>query len=154
MANATATETCFWGRSCDDLDDVEFSNIDDSLVMSLLEDSQVEDGDEERLRAVIQSLEAEIMSQNSCFEAYDLEGCQDNYRFCDAEQSGSCSTSPDHRLDFDWIDMETFQTDYSIPDDEMTSYFIELGGVGDYSQVYSYGMAMEDDDYSDLWRSA
>ncbi|KAL0443724.1 UNVERIFIED_CONTAM: hypothetical protein Slati_2095100 [Sesamum latifolium] len=153
MAKAIQTETCFWGRSCDDLDDVEFSNIDDSLIMSLLEDSQVEDGDDERLRAVIQSLEAEIMSQNSCLEAYDhSEGCPDDYRFCDVEQPESCSTSPDHCLDFEWIDMETVQTDYSIHNDEMTSYFIELGGVGDYSQVYNYGMPMEEDDYSDLWR--
>ncbi|KAL0353933.1 UNVERIFIED_CONTAM: hypothetical protein Sangu_0974600 [Sesamum angustifolium] len=152
MANATANETCLWGRSCDVLDDVEFSNIDDSLVMSLLEDSQVEEGDDERLRAVIQSLEAEIMSQNSCSEAYDSEGCLDDYRFCDVEQPESCSPQPDHCLDFEWIDMETVQTDYCIPNDEMMSYFIELGGVGDNSQAYSYGMAMEEDDYSDLRR--
>ncbi|KAK4438987.1 hypothetical protein Salat_0233300 [Sesamum alatum] len=154
MANATPTETCVRGGSCGDLDDVEFSNTDDSLViMSLLEDSQVEDGDDERLRAVIQSLEAEIMCQNSCLEAYDSKACPGHYRFCDVEQPDSCSTSPDHCLDFEWIDMETVQTDYSIRDDEMTNYFVELGGVGDYSQVYSYGMAMDhEDDYSDLWR--
>ncbi|KAL2245572.1 UNVERIFIED_CONTAM: hypothetical protein Sindi_2825400 [Sesamum indicum] len=157
MANTTATENCFWYKNSDEIDDTEFLNIDNSLVMSLLEDSEVEDGDNERLRTVIQSLEAEIMSQNSCMGTYDLEGCPDDYRSCDV----SCSTSPDRCLDFEWIDMER---DYSYLNDEVGNYFngqftdktgstmFELGGEVDYSQVFSYAMAMEEDEYCGLWQ--
>ncbi|KAL2245571.1 UNVERIFIED_CONTAM: hypothetical protein Sindi_2825300 [Sesamum indicum] len=162
MANATATENCFWYKNSDDVDDTEFLNIDNSLVMSLLEDSEVEDGDNERLRTVIQSLEAEIMSQNSCFGTNDSEGCSDDYRSCDVEQQlSSCSTSPDRCLDFECIDMEA---DYSYLTDEVGNYFncqftdkiestmFELGGEVDYSQVFSYAVAMEEDEYCGLWQ--
>ncbi|KAK4438989.1 hypothetical protein Salat_0233500 [Sesamum alatum] len=155
MANATATESCFWYNNRDDIGDTEFLNIDNSLVMSMLDDSEVEDGDNERLRTVIQSLEAEIMSQDSCLGTYDSEGCSDDYR-----SSDSCSTSPDRSLDFEWIDVET---DYSCLNDEVAGYFsgqftdkiensmLELGEV-DYSQVYNYSMAMEEDEYCRLWQ--
>ncbi|KAK4438992.1 hypothetical protein Salat_0233800 [Sesamum alatum] len=161
MANATATESCFWYNNSDDIDDSEFLNIDNSLVMSLLEDSEVEDGDNERLRTVIQSLEAEIMSQNSCLGTYDLEGCSDDYRSSDLEKLSSCSTSPDRSLDFEWIDVET---DYSCLNDEVAGYFsgqftdkidnsmFELGGEVDYLQGFSYSMAMEEDEYCSLWQ--
>ncbi|KAL0443723.1 UNVERIFIED_CONTAM: hypothetical protein Slati_2095000 [Sesamum latifolium] len=162
MANATATENCFWYKDSDDVDDTEFLNIDNSLVMSLLEDSEVEDGDSERLRTVIQSLEAEIMSQNSGFGTYDSEGCSDDCRSCDVKQQlSSCSTSPDRCLDFEWIDMET---DYSCLNDEVGNYFsgqftdriestmFELGGEVDYSQVFSYAVDMEEDEYCGLWQ--
>ncbi|KAI3457534.1 hypothetical protein Pfo_014197 [Paulownia fortunei] len=159
MANATAAENCFINQSCDDLNVVEFSNIDNSLLMSLLEDSQVEDGDDETLRIVIQSLEQEIMNQDSCLETYNSDGYPEDYRFSDVLQLESCSTSPDHHLDFEWIDMDMA---YSSPSDDMTSYFIghftdkienmvELGGVGDYSQDCS-GVPMEEDYYTGLWQ--
>ncbi|KAK4438999.1 hypothetical protein Salat_0234500 [Sesamum alatum] len=161
MANTTATESCFWYNNSDDIDDTEFLNIDNSLVMSFLEDSEVEDGDNERLRTVIQSLEAEIMSQDSCLGTYDSEGYSDDYRSSDLEQLSSCSTSPDRSLDFEWIYVET---DYSCLNDEVAGYFngqftekiensmFELGGEVDYSQVYSYSMAMEEDEYCGLWQ--
>ncbi|GFQ05754.1 hypothetical protein PHJA_002719500 [Phtheirospermum japonicum] len=146
MANAIAAENCFF--DCDDLNAVEFPNIDKSIVMSLLEDSslvQMEDGDDEMLRIVIQSLEREINKSNEYSE---------DCRFSDDEQLESCSTSPDHhRLDFDWIDTEM---DYSSPGDEMTSYFIgnytdEIGVLGDYSE-FCYEMPMEEDEYCSLWQ--
>lgn len=159
MANATATENCFFDQNYDDLNVDNFSNIDSSLLMSLLEDSQAEDGDDEMLRIMIQSLEPEIMNQDSCLETYNSDGSSEDYRFSDVEQLESCSTSPDHHLDFEWIDMEMA---YSCPSDEMARYFghftekietmvHELGGLEDYSQVY-YEMHMEEDDYIGLWQ--
>ncbi|KAI3465947.1 hypothetical protein Pfo_022610, partial [Paulownia fortunei] len=157
MANATVTENCSFCTSLDDLNDIEFSNIDSSLIMSLLEDSQVEVGDDERLRSVIQSLEAEIINQDSFLET-NSEGYLEDYQFSDVEQMDSCSTSPDH-IYFEGIDMEV---PYCSPTDDMTGYFmghfadeienvVEFVGVTDYSQV-CYGMAMEEDGYHGLWQ--
>ncbi|KAL3651085.1 hypothetical protein CASFOL_007488 [Castilleja foliolosa] len=143
------TENYFF--DCDDLNAVEFPIIDKSLVMSLLdfEDSsfaQMEDGDDETLRAVIQSLEREIDSTDEYSE---------NYRLSDDEQPESCSTSSvNYGVDFDWVDAEM---DYSCPDNEITSYFIgnyidhELGILGDYSE-FCYEMPMEEDEYFSLWQ--
>ncbi|PIN16643.1 hypothetical protein CDL12_10701 [Handroanthus impetiginosus] len=145
MANATATENCLLNQSFDDFNVFEFSNIDDSLLMSLLEDLQVEEyGDDERLRFVIQSLEAEIVKQDSCSEIYYQS---EDYRFSD--------------VGFEWIDMEM---DYVSHHYELSSYFIghynlsdkigtmpEFGGMSDYSHV-CYGMPlMEEENYSGLW---
>ncbi|KAL3613735.1 hypothetical protein CASFOL_041809 [Castilleja foliolosa] len=99
MANAISAGNYFF--DCEDLNAIEFPNIDESLVLSLLEDSslvQMEDGDDEMLRNVIQSLEREINNSNEY-----LKDC----RFSDDEQSESCSTPSDYRgVEFDWIDTE------------------------------------------------
>ncbi|KAL3613737.1 hypothetical protein CASFOL_041811 [Castilleja foliolosa] len=147
MANAISAGNYFF--DCDDLNAVEFPNIDESLVMSLLEDSslvQMDVEDDEMLRSVIQSLEREINISNE-----NSEEC----RFSDDEQPESCSTSSDfHGVDFDWIDTDM---DYSCLDNEMDSYFIgnyanEIGVFGDYSE-FCYGMPMEEDDeYCSLWQ--
>ncbi|PIN16644.1 hypothetical protein CDL12_10702 [Handroanthus impetiginosus] len=144
MANATATENCLFNQSFDDFNVVEFPNVDDSLLMSLLEDSHAEEyGDDERLRFVIQSFEAEILNQESCLETYQPE----DYGFSD--------------VGFEWIDMEM---DYKSPNDEISSYFInhclsdeigimsELGVMSDYSRV-CYGMPMEEENYCGLWQT-
>ncbi|KAL0320504.1 UNVERIFIED_CONTAM: hypothetical protein Sradi_5311900 [Sesamum radiatum] len=155
MASATIlTETCSFGENLDDLNDVEFSNIDSSFIMSLLDDSQVEGGDDQRLISVIQSLEAEIMTPNLFLETNSKD-----YAFPDVEQMDCCSTSSDH-VYFEGIDVDVSYMSMLI--DDMTSYFIhqsademesvvEFVGLRDYSQVCC-GVAMEEDDYSGLWQ--
>lgn len=143
MASAAASENCFLDQMCDDLNTADdFSNIDSSFLMSLLNDSQGEDEDDEMLRAVILSLEPEITNHVSCS---GTDNSEDN-GFSDE----CCSTSHDHYPDFEWIGMEMEM--------EMTGYFtgnmVEVGGLEeDYSQV-CYEMAMEEDedDYIDLWQ--
>lgn len=146
MANATVlTEAC----SFDDLNDIEFSvsDIDSSLVMSLLEDSQVLEGtDDERLRSVIQSLEAEIINQDSFLQEINSE----DYQFSDVEQIESCSTSPDC-IYFEGFDLEMMPYVISHFADEIENVF-EFVGVSDYSEICC-GMAMEEeDDYHGLWQ--
>ncbi|KAL3613734.1 hypothetical protein CASFOL_041808 [Castilleja foliolosa] len=145
MANAISTGNYFF--DCDDLNAIEFPNIDESLVLSLLEDSSlVQTKDEEMLTSVIQSLEREINDSNEYSK---------DCRFSDDWQLESCSTSSDKHCDveFDWIDTEM---DYSCPDDEMASYFIgnctdELGVFGDYSE-FCYVPMEEEDEYCSLWQ--
>ncbi|KAL0406590.1 UNVERIFIED_CONTAM: hypothetical protein Slati_3972900 [Sesamum latifolium] len=155
---AILTENCSFSASLDDLNDVEFSNIDSSFIMSLLDDSQVEGGDDQRLISVIQSLEAEIMTPNSFLET-NSECYLEDYAFSDVEQMDGCSTSSDH-VYFEGIDMDVSYM--STLTDDMTSYFIdqsaeemenvvEFVGLRDYSQVCC-GLAMEEDDYSGLWQ--
>ncbi|KAL1538380.1 hypothetical protein AAHA92_27135 [Salvia divinorum] len=141
MANA---EICFLGQSCDDFNIDDLLTINTSLVMSFLEDSQVEEGDDEVLRAMVESHEPEITSQDSCSETY---------QFSEEVVQLECCSSMSHHQDFEWIDMEM---DYSCPSHEITGYFIsrnmvELGGLEDYSQLCD-GMPMEEDGYIGLWQ--
>ncbi|PIM98693.1 hypothetical protein CDL12_28820 [Handroanthus impetiginosus] len=158
MATTIVTENYSFNTGLEDLNDIEFSNIDASFLMSLTEDSQIDD--DERLRSVIQSLEAEILNQNSFLET----NSEEKYQFSSIQQMESCCTSADHDQGHDFyfegIDME--MPYYCSSADEMSSYFschfednvenmAEFGGLTDYSQV-CYGMAMEEDDYSGLWQ--
>ncbi|KAI3465945.1 hypothetical protein Pfo_022608 [Paulownia fortunei] len=141
MASTTVTENSCCTTCHNDLDYVEFSNIDTSLLMSLLEDSLVEDRDDERLRNVIQSLEAELVNEAS-FSESNSEGYLEYYdQLSDIEKMNSCRTSPD-RLDYEWIDMEMA---YSSPIVEMASYFIDGPQICD-------GMAVEEAKDIGLWQ--
>lgn len=155
MASFAATENCFLDQSCDDLNVDELLNIDTSMIMSLLEDLQAEDGDGDVLRALVQSLRPEIMNQDSCTETCSSDDSSEECRFSEVDEIECCSnsTSLDHHPNYEWIDMEMDY--YSCPGYEMTDYFtenmVEFGGLEDYSQVCN-GMAMEEDDYIGLWQ--
>ncbi|KAK9266474.1 hypothetical protein L1049_021386 [Liquidambar formosana] len=147
----------------DDFNQFEVSEINGALLMSLLEESQGEVGDDDRLMSVIRSLEAEI-SPNRTYgldSPMELEfGVnQEDYQLCNAGQvdGQDCSTSAD--LDFGWIDMELTS---SSPSDDVTNWYmdpcgdemdgiIEFGGVSDYSQIY-YGVPLEEHGYNSLWQ--
>lgn len=156
MDSATVTQNCSFDTILDDFCDIELSDIDCSLVMSLFEDSQLVEGeDDERFRSVIQSLEAEITNnQDYSFLETNSEGYYDYQHSDDAEQMDSCSTSPDHMIHFEGIDVGLLP--YSSPMDDTTSHFtvddmVEFAGLRDYSHV-CYGMAMEEEDYHGLWQ--
>lgn len=124
----------------DELSVDEFSNMDTSLVMSLL---QEEDRDDDMVRLMIESFEPELVNQClSSSETYN------EYAFCD-EMS---------HPDFEWVDMEMA---YSCPSDEITGYNFtgrfaaEYEGLEDYSRVWYDNMPMameEEDDYIGLWQ--
>lgn len=138
---AATHEICFLDQSSGDLNVDELLNIDTSLLMSFLEDSsQGEGGDGEVLRAMIQSLEPEIMSSGSCSET---DESSEECRFSEVE---CCSISSQNHPDFEWMDMEM---DYF--NGRFTGNVVEFGGLEDYSQV-CYGMDMEEDDYIGLWQ--
>lgn len=144
MANA---EFCL-----DDFNLDELININTSLVVSFLEDSLVEEGDDQVLRAMMESLEPEITNHDSCSETYfSDEGSSEE---CLSEEVECCSSiSHHHNQDFEWMDMEM---DYSCPSYEITGYFVsrnmvEHSGLEDYSQVCD-GMTMEEDGYIGLWQ--
>ncbi|KAL1538378.1 hypothetical protein AAHA92_27133 [Salvia divinorum] len=126
----------------DDLSVDEFSNIDTSLVMSLLQEG---DRDDDTLRLMIESFEPGLADQ--CLSSETSVSGDNGYRFCD-EMS---------RPDFEWVDMEAA---YSCPSDEIAGYFdgrfaAEYEGLEDYSRVWYDDMPMameEEDDYIGLWQ--
>lgn len=149
MTGATsADQYVFLDQSCDDLNVDEFSNIDTSLLMALLQDTQTEGGyGDEKLQSMIPSLLPEIMNHESCLETED--SASEDYLFSEVDDLESCSTSPHHHKDFEWMDMEI---GYPC---EMAGYFteemVEVGGLEDYAQA-CYGMSMEEDDFIALWQ--
>lgn len=155
MANSTAVETQSFNTSPDDFNDIEFSNIDYSLLISLLDDSPVQGVDED-LRTVIQSLEAEIGTDDT-FSNTNSDGFTEDYQSSDAEQLESCATSPDN-LDFQFTDMEMAfdyhsecdNTDYFNFTDNMEN-MIEFVQERDYSHLYCE-MPMEEAEYVSLWQ--
>lgn len=140
----------------------EISEIDASLLMSILEESQCEEHDDETLEHVIRSLEAEI--NFNTIDGYDLpletEASIDQYD----SQLWSGDKMVDHDcsqpLDFDvnWADMEIKP---SSPFGETTNWYldpsevevdgsIESGGRG-FSH-FRYGDLLEEDGYNFLWQ--
>ncbi|XP_059664514.1 uncharacterized protein LOC132310349 [Cornus florida] len=148
----------------DDFDQFEVPEINTALLMSLLEESQVEECDDERLRSVIQSLEA-VIDPNR-LDGHDslveMEWGSGNLNGCTTPSDGEqlngqdCSTSLD--LDFSWMDVEMVP---SSPSDEMTNWYMDsfrdgTDGVielGDYSQI-CYGMPLEEHEYGSLWQES
>ncbi|KAJ4976763.1 hypothetical protein NE237_001869 [Protea cynaroides] len=141
------------------------SDVDEALLMSLLEESQVEELQDERLGYVMRSLEAEIEPNTNTTEApapapatTDLGiqdfGIEDGY-----DCSSGSYASPIHV--FDWLDMDMEMASSSTCDDMGNWYmdscvdelagFVELGEVRDYSQ-FCYAAPMEEHAYGSLWQ--
>ncbi|KAK1362395.1 tRNA wybutosine-synthesizing protein like [Heracleum sosnowskyi] len=130
------------------------------LLSQLLDESHVEDCDDERLTSVIRSLEAEIepimlIEDNDTF--MELEWDDNLAEFCDNNWNGEhadvsngqdCSTasSCDDDLDnYNWLELEDMN---------------EFGGVGDYYYQYPQFINhdnvntnyLEDTNYGSLWQ--
>ncbi|CAL5336154.1 unnamed protein product [Camellia sinensis] len=159
----------------DEFDRFEVPEIDTALLMSLLEESQVDqDCDDERLTSVIRSLEAEIEFDPNMMDGQDdhhlplqphhqrdgnLKGCQPS----DGAQvdGGDCS-DPHDDLDFNWMDVEMAP---SSPSDDIANWYMDpYGGemeriiefidqARDYSHT-SYGVPLEEHSgaYGYLWQ--
>ncbi|KAI3769397.1 hypothetical protein L6452_00499 [Arctium lappa] len=133
----------------DGFDEFESLEIDDTLLMSILEEPHVDDEcDDERLSSVIQSLEAEINpividDHDMSLELewnIDWEGCH--------QFSANQNTSRSHDLDYNWMEMDEM---YIQGYEDGMGGIIEFGGVKDYSQ-FSYGNNMEEHVYGALWQ--
>ncbi|CAN4104324.1 unnamed protein product [Withania somnifera] len=151
MANSENNWT--WIDGCDDLSNLEVSQIDRNIVMSLLDDMQGDQlgYDDERLISVIKSLEAEINHDQSCYtfnivselalnnnsfedkqgRNYDIEDLQSR----DPYQSQDFTESND--LDFGWMEMDM----------EM-----EMNFWNNYGQDYPCTISFEENDYHSLWQ--
>ncbi|PIM98695.1 hypothetical protein CDL12_28822 [Handroanthus impetiginosus] len=126
---------------------IELSHIDNSFIMSLLEDSQVDDiRDDVRLRSVIQSLEAEILNEDSFLEAKSDEYCYE--QLSDIEQMNSFCTSANH-LDFEWMDQMDLG---SYSDVHFEENMMELeGATRDFDSQICVGMDIEEANEIGLW---
>ncbi|GFQ05753.1 hypothetical protein PHJA_002719400 [Phtheirospermum japonicum] len=142
----------------------EFSQINHNLLMSLLDETQIDDCDDEKLKKVIRSLEAEISSDghygfdNTMWES-DLVDCQSSID----ESTGQDDHSMQHDdLDLDhWMNVETMPTS---PSDGMTSWYMDNhgqgmvgSGVNEFSWVHNYAPICsvtpfdQEQDYGSLW---
>ncbi|OIT03348.1 hypothetical protein A4A49_03143 [Nicotiana attenuata] len=118
--------------SYDEFCDVEFSKVDIDILMSFLEESEIEESNEERIRSVIQSLEAEIapvlITDSNSLKHIEADCHESNdFHLCDiiANEEESCSTSFD--LEFEWTDS-----------------VMEFIDTRDFSQMYDRVLLMED----------
>ncbi|XP_058101107.1 uncharacterized protein LOC131245571 [Magnolia sinica] len=126
--------------------------IDGSLLMDLLEESQVDETEDERLGCVIRSLEAEIDGSGPITAECGLEsaGSEDG-------QDWSRSTS---QIDdpFDWVDMDMVSGSHC---GDIGNWYLDtctdeigmagFGDVRDYSHLY-YGDYPMEQVYSPLWQ--
>ncbi|XAR56394.1 hypothetical protein NMG60_11036862 [Bertholletia excelsa] len=152
----------------EDFDKLEVPGIDSSLLKSLLEESQADECDDERLNSVIRSLEAEIDPNAMSVSDSSMDGewvvsnsddCQssDLYQHMD-DQDYSMAHDLDH---FNWMEVEMAP---SLPCDELNNWYLEpcevevneYGGVTvrDHSHMYHYGVPSEEDAYGSLWQEA
>ncbi|KAD2145565.1 hypothetical protein R6Q59_019056 [Mikania micrantha] len=124
----------------DQFDKFESLEIDDTLLMSILEEPQVENEcDDERLSSVIRSLEAEISP--IVIDDHDMS--------LELEWNVDWEGYPINQnlnLESNWMDM-----DDDIYIHECEDGIIEYGGVKDYSQT-SYGKNIEEYGYGALWQ--
>ncbi|KAG5551473.1 hypothetical protein RHGRI_009784 [Rhododendron griersonianum] len=145
-----------------DFDQFEVQEIDGALLMSLLEDSNAEDCDNDQLTSVIRSLEAEINPNMINGDDLSMEvgwgTDSEGFLSFDAAQADGLECSIAHDLDdFDWMEVEMIPP--SSPSNEMNNWYMdpcgdELDGIigfGDFSNMY-YGVPMEELAYGSLWQ--
>ncbi|GER53921.1 disease resistance protein [Striga asiatica] len=139
---STVVESWGYADGCDHgSNDSEFSQSNHNLLMSLLDETQTDDcDDDERLEKVIRSLEDEINS-NDCYE-FDKMTWEANY-LMDYQSSTDEPNGQDHSMqpnDFDdlcWVDVETTPP---------SGGWDEFGCVKNYAPISS-----EEQDYGSLW---
>nr|XP_043621501.1 uncharacterized protein LOC122593194 [Erigeron canadensis] len=136
----------------EDFDDFESLEIDDTLLMSLLDEPHVDDEcDNEKLSSVIRSLEAEIkpIVIDDHDMSLDLEWNVDwegVHQFSTTNQNYSKSQD----IEYNWIEMDDM---YIQGYEDGMGGIIEFDGVKDYSQI-SYGNSIEEHGYGALWQES
>lgn len=158
-------------NGCDELCTVDLLEIDGALLMSqLLDESHVEDCDDERLTRVIQSLEDEIkpiiMNDHDFLMEFDWDYNNLDVEGCDFRNEGqvdghdSSSVSLDYDLDYNWMDMEDLKSGLYLDSSEnirILEGVSEFDGVRDYydcssSYSNSYANSLEEHNYGSLWQ--
>ncbi|KAL8255165.1 hypothetical protein R6Q59_033386 [Mikania micrantha] len=132
-----------------DFENFETLEIDDTLLLSILDEPHVEDEcDNERLSSVIRSLEAEI----SPIEIDDHDMSLDLEWNADWENPNELLFNQNylklHDTEYNWMEMD----DACIQEyDDGMDGIIEFGGVKDYSLI-PYGSNIEEHGYGTLWQ--
>lgn len=149
--------------------EIGVSEISGAFLMSLMEDlqDQVEESDEERLKCVIQSLEAEINSatnHHQCSESDHHQSVNDDVedsQLFSVDQMGGddCTVSFDDLDVHGWIDMETMNPYiYPLEDEIMGSVVFGESVISTTNyccQDNYYNEVSVDQDhgsYSSLWQ--
>ncbi|EXC11741.1 hypothetical protein L484_020796 [Morus notabilis] len=140
MASVATSEKCVF---IDGDDGFEAVDIDSAFLMSLMEElhDQVEVTDEERLKSVIQSLEAEINSSTAVDLDHDsiymMEPDHDR-SISDREDSQACSLGPmddqDFSVSFDDLDMNRLINMEAVP---CSPNHWDMYPFGDHDQITS-----------------
>ena len=156
-------ENCECNVVGSDFQGIEVSEIDGAiLMMSLLEESQGEERDEERLNCLIRSLEAEINSKamDSQYLTMETDFSVEDGQLCIVghKEGHDCLVSHD-QLGSGCIDMQQVTSSPSADDmnwyldlcENETDGMIEVGGLSDYSHMY-YGVSLEEQGYRSLWQ--
>ncbi|CAI9757162.1 unnamed protein product [Fraxinus pennsylvanica] len=146
----------------DDFIDIESSHIDQSVLMSLLDESHIEDCDDEKLTNVIRSLEAEITPNNTDYHSFDNLEWESDPIECQSSSDESMNNqnfSKLHDLDFQWMDLEMVPSSpaagmaswYMGPYEQELDAVTEFGGLKNYSQIIYETPLMEEHDFGLLW---
>ncbi|KAL3508826.1 hypothetical protein ACH5RR_028227 [Cinchona calisaya] len=127
-------------NSHDEFDNFELSDVDDALLMSFLDDTQVvEDCDDEKLSSVIRSLEAEIDHHSHTIiddgEQYSLEENNWTSNLSDHDRGHfdglNNNSRSDYEFDFNWMDMDmNMEMVPSSPSDGMAGWYMDPCGDG------------------------
>ncbi|KAJ8616666.1 hypothetical protein MRB53_036038 [Persea americana] len=134
----------------------ENAEIDGALLKSLLEEPHVEDGEDERLGCVIESLEAEIGNsgqvESQCGNYDDwMDYGQENVGLDGDDYSRLMCHIDDP---FDWVNMISHC-------DDIGNWYMQTGTnevgmveVGDVRDYYYYGDTSMEHDYIPLWQES
>lgn len=140
----------------DGSENFELSQTNHNFLMSLFDETQIDDCDDERLKNVIRSLEAEISStghytlDNTEWES-DLVDCQSS----NDELCGQDPSMTHDNLDLHWMDIEIMPIS---PSGDMGSWYMDHhgqgmmgGGVTEFGWVKNYSPLEAEQDYGSLW---
>ncbi|XP_008790047.2 uncharacterized protein LOC103707372 [Phoenix dactylifera] len=147
---------------------MDVPEIDSTLLMELLDESHLEEPEDDRLGCVMRSLEAEInppaaaaaagiMAVESIHAHEECEDCGLDDILSDLD-SHDCSGSPSAYLiddPFDLVEMEVVAAG-SPSGGDMGGWYVDEGGMVGYGDVressfYFYGESSMEQAYSPLW---
>lgn len=142
-------ENIFDSNDCSE--NFELSPRNHNLLMSLLDETQIDDcDDDERLTKVIQSLQAELDSADHC----DLVDCQSSVDESYSQGYPTLVSTATNDLDLHWMDVEIMPTspswynmDHHHGQGMMMSTSDEFGWI----KNPSFSPLEADQDYGSLW---
>lgn len=127
-------------------DNFELSPRNHNLLMSLLDETQIDDDecDDERLKHVIRSLEAEIdCTSDFAWESNDVVDCESSI---DDESNGRDLSLTRDDLDLHWMDVEIVP---SSPSGDVDSWYMDH--ANEFGWLKNFSCLEADQDYGSLW---